>query len=100
MKQQKTNSNYKNKIQSLDERESYYSYILSPYKSKKSKNKNTCKKKTLDCRKVESAIKHDDYKKCEGDINCEAEVFIREKHKKLARANNNDNTKSSMIAIE
>ena len=97
MKQQKTNSNSKNKIQSLDEREGYYSYILSPYKNK---NKNNHKKRTLDCRKVESAIKHGDYKKCEGDINCEAEVFIREKHKKLARSNNNNNTKASMIAIE
>uniref|UniRef100_A0A803M748 Uncharacterized protein n=1 Tax=Chenopodium quinoa TaxID=63459 RepID=A0A803M748_CHEQI len=74
MKQPKLNLN--NNVGSLDERENYFSYILSPYKNKHHK------KKSLDCHKVETAIKHGDYKKCEGDINCEAEVFIRRKHKK------------------
>ncbi|KMT07733.1 hypothetical protein BVRB_6g146560 [Beta vulgaris subsp. vulgaris] len=65
-----------NNIHSLDEREKYFSSILSPYQ-------NNQKQKPIDHHKVENAIKHGDCKKCDGDVNCEAEVFIRQRHRKL-----------------
>ncbi|KMT07741.1 hypothetical protein BVRB_6g146630 [Beta vulgaris subsp. vulgaris] len=65
---------------SLDENESYFNYILSPYNNQHQKNNPLAR---LDSRKVENAMRHADHKKCEGDINCEAEIFIRQKHKKL-----------------
>ncbi|KMT07747.1 hypothetical protein BVRB_6g146690 [Beta vulgaris subsp. vulgaris] len=79
MTQPKSSININNNIQSLDERESYFSYILSPYKN------HLHKKKTLNY-KVENVMKHGDYTKCEGDINCEADIFIRRKHMKLERS--------------
>uniref|UniRef100_A0A803L0U3 Uncharacterized protein n=1 Tax=Chenopodium quinoa TaxID=63459 RepID=A0A803L0U3_CHEQI len=72
------NSNQNNNIHTLDERESYFSYILSPYK-----DSNHQEKPFNGHHRVESAIKNGDNKKCNGDIDCEAEVFIRLKHKKL-----------------
>lgn len=78
MKQPKSNLN--NNIQSLDERGSYFPYILLPYDMQ-----NNHEKKRLDSRKVEKAIKHGDCEICDGDVNCEAEVFIRQKHRKLER---------------
>ncbi|KMT07745.1 hypothetical protein BVRB_6g146670 [Beta vulgaris subsp. vulgaris] len=80
----KSNIKNNNNIRSLDERENYYSYILSPFTNHHHKKKPLAR---LDSRKVENAIKHGDYKKCEGDINCEAEIFIRQKHRKLERSN-------------
>lgn len=70
MKHPKSNlNNNNNNIHSIDESESYFSYMLSPY--------------TNNHDKVESAIKNGDKKKCEGDVDCEAEVFIRQKHRRL-----------------
>lgn len=78
MKFSKSNYNYKNNnIYSLDERESYFSYILSPFRKKNHS------KKPLEDTKMEITIKHGDHKKCEGDINYEAEMFIRRKRKML-----------------
>lgn len=87
MKQQK--SNVKKKVRSIDERESYFSYILSPY-DMQHKHEDT----KLDSRKVEKAIKHGDCEICEGDVNCEAEVFIRQMRGKL------ENGKTMHLIIE
>ena len=77
MKQPNSYYNHNNSnIHIIDERDNYFSYILSPFKNK---NYN----KPVESNKIESAIKHGDSKKCQGDIDCEAEVFIQQKHKKL-----------------
>ncbi|KAL2903420.1 Aspartyl/glutamyl-tRNA(Asn/Gln) amidotransferase subunit B [Bienertia sinuspersici] len=73
----KSNNNNKN-IPSLDERESYFSYILSPYNMN-----NHHEKKQVDRHLVEKAIKQGDCEICNGDVNCEAEVYIRQQHRKL-----------------
>uniref|UniRef100_A0A803M736 Uncharacterized protein n=1 Tax=Chenopodium quinoa TaxID=63459 RepID=A0A803M736_CHEQI len=78
MKQPNYSNQNNNNIHTLDERESYFSYILSPYKGSNHK-----KKQINGPQRVESAIKNGDNKKCNGDVDCEAEVFIRLKHKKL-----------------
>uniref|UniRef100_A0A803L0U5 Uncharacterized protein n=1 Tax=Chenopodium quinoa TaxID=63459 RepID=A0A803L0U5_CHEQI len=90
MKQPNSNLNNNNSnVRSLDERESYFSYILSPpYKISHQK------KSVNDRSKVENAIKHGDFKKCEGDVNCEAEVFIQRKRKKFEHNN------STFVIIE
>uniref|UniRef100_A0A803L0T2 Uncharacterized protein n=1 Tax=Chenopodium quinoa TaxID=63459 RepID=A0A803L0T2_CHEQI len=75
MKHPKVTNISNNVTRSLDEHEGYFSYILSPFK------KIFHKKEPLD--RAELATKHGDRKKCEGDINCEAEFFIRQKRKML-----------------
>ncbi|KAK9751097.1 hypothetical protein RND81_02G241600 [Saponaria officinalis] len=83
MKQQNT-FKHNNKI--IDESESYFSYILSPFK--KNKNKEKLEKKTQISQKVDRVnINHGDHISedgyCGGDVDKKAEVFLLEQRKKF-----------------
>lgn len=76
-KKSKKNNRHKQPapVRPLNERENYFSYVLSPWKKKNKKMNNNDNNNNNG---------NDLYKECpEGDVNCRAEVFIQEKHKKL-----------------
>lgn len=90
MKKSQPNSNQKSKI--INDQESYFSFILSPFKRIKSKNNKNKNNKSDQQTQPQSSYNverrpfdNGKYAKegCEGNVDCEAEVFIREKRKNL-----------------
>ncbi|KAJ8438545.1 hypothetical protein Cgig2_024634 [Carnegiea gigantea] len=64
-------------VRPLNERENYFSYVLSPWKKKNKKMNNNNNNNN-------NNNGNDLHRECpEGDVDCRAEVFIQEKHRKL-----------------
>jgi len=76
---------YNQSAYALDEGETYFSHMLSPLRKNENRNTHYLKQQPPTSHKVEIAIKNGEFKKacCAGDIDCEAEAFIREKHRQL-----------------
>ena len=73
---------YSQNVYSLDECETYFSHVLSPLRKNKNRHNHHQKQQPPTSHRVVSG--HEFRKECcEGDVDCEAEAFIREKHKQL-----------------